>query len=337
MLNAIWFLLVAVLITVYAILDGFDLGVGNLHLLARTDEERRTLLKAIGPMWDGNEVWLLTGGGALFAAFAPVYATVFSGFYLAMMLVLVALIMRATAVEFRNKMESASAKGWFDRMFFLGSFLASVLFGVAVGNLMRGIPIDEAGRFTGTFLGLLNPYSVFMGLLSLSMFTLQGATYLALRTGGDLQRRAAGWAWKLWALFVGIYVVAALWTFGVSPHLYHKYYAVPWHWVSIVLFVAAVAALPVFLRKGRFGMAFVCSSLSIAGLTSTLALAAFPLLAPSSTSPDFSLTAYNASSSDLTLKTMLVLALIGVPIVLAYTVYIYVVFKGKVDASSPGY
>ncbi len=337
MLNAIWFLLVAVLITVYAILDGFDLGVGNLHLLAKTDEERRTLLKAIGPMWDGNEVWLLTGGGALFAAFAPVYATVFSGFYLAMMLVLVALIMRATGVEFRNKVESPGAKAWFDRIFFLGSFLASALFGVAVGNLMRGIPIDQTGRFTGTFLGLLNPYSVFMGLLSLSMFTLQGATYLTLRVCGDLQRRAAGWAWKLWAAFVGIYVVAALWTLGVSPHLYHSYYAAPWHWVSIVLFVAAVAALPFFLRRGRFGWAFISSSLAIAGLTSTLALAAFPLLAPSSTNLEYSLTAYNASSSELTLKTMLILALVGVPIVLAYTTYIYVVFKGKVEANSAGY
>jgi cytochrome d ubiquinol oxidase subunit II len=176
-----------------------------------------------------------------------------------------------------------------------------------------------------------------MGLVSLSMFTLQGATYLILRTDGALQRRIAGWAMRLWAAFVVLYLVAALWTHGVSPGLYHQYYAKPWHWISIVLFVVAVIALPVFLRKERYPCVFISSSLAIAGLTSTLALAAFPLLAPSSINPDFSLTAFNASSSELTLRTMLILALIGVPIVLAYTIYIYVVFKGKVDPHSPGY
>lgn len=337
MLNTIWFLLVALLITVYAILDGFDLGVGNLHLFARDESERRTFIKAVGPMWDGNEVWLLTGGGALFAAFPPVYATVFSGFYLAMMLVLLALIMRATALEFRHKVQSDGLRALMDKMFFLGSFLASILFGVAVGNLMRGIPIDASGAFTGTFLGLLNPYSVFIGLVSLAMFTLQGATYLALRVEGALQERVAGWAMRLWAAFVALYLVAAIWTFGVSPHLYHRYYATLWHWVSIVVFVAAVAALPIFLKKGRYPCAFISSSLAIAGLTSTLALAAYPLLVPSSTNLDYSLTAFNASSTDLTLKTMLILALVGVPIVIGYTIYIYVVFKGKVDGETPGY
>ena len=337
MLNTIWFLLVAVLITVYAILDGFDLGVGNLHLFAKTEEERGIFIKAVGPTWDGNEVWLITGGGALFAAFPPVYATVFSGFYLAMMLVLVALIMRAAALEFRNKVESTAWKGMFDKLFFLGSFLASVLFGVAVGNLMRGIPIDQGGTFTGTFLGLLNPYSIFMGLLSLAMFTLQGATYLTLRVSGGLAERVSAWAMRLWAVFVAVYLAAALWTFGLSPHLYHRYYAVRWHWVSIALFVAAVAALPVFIKKRKPAQAFLCSSLAIAGLTSTLALAAFPLLAPSSTNLDYSLTAFNASSTDLTLRTMLILALVGVPIVIAYTIYIYTVFKGKVDGAAAGY
>jgi cytochrome bd ubiquinol oxidase subunit II len=337
MLNTIWFLLVAVLMTVYAILDGFDLGVGNLHLFARGEMERRTFLKAIGPVWDGNEVWLLTGGGALFAAFPPVYATVFSGFYLAMILVLVALILRATAIEFRNKVESPSWKSLFDRLFFLGSFLASVLFGVAVGNLMRGIPIDANGTFTGTFLGLLNPYSVFMGIVSLVMFTLQGATYLAMRTGGETRARVAGWAMRLWVAFIAVYLTAALWTFAVSPHLYHRYGAAPWHWVTIVVFVAAAGVLPFLLKKGSYGLAFVCSSLSIAGLTSTLALSAYPILAPSSTNLDFSLTAFNASSTPLTLKIMLALALAGVPIVLGYTIYIYSVFKGKVDGAEPGY
>lgn len=254
-----------------------------------------------------------------------------------MMLVLLALILRATALEFRNKVASVPWKSLFDTLFFLGSLLASVLFGVAVGNLMRGIPIDQSGTFTGTFLGLLNPYSIFMGLLSLAMFTLQGAAYLTAKTDGALRDRVAGWSLRLWVAFVGLYLVAAAWTFGVSPHLYHRYYAVAWHWVSIAVFVLAAAAFPVLMKKGRYPCAFAASSLTIAGLTSTLALAAFPLLAPSSTNLEYSLTAYNASSTDLTLKTMLVLALAGVPVVLAYTIYIYVVFKGKVDLDSAGY
>jgi cytochrome d ubiquinol oxidase subunit II len=202
---------------------------------------------------------------------------------------------------------------------------------------MRGIPIDQGGTFTGTFLGLLNPYSVFMGLLSLAMFSLQGATYLTLRVGGGLRDRISAWVMRLWTVFVALYLTAALWTFGVSPHLYHSYYAVRWHWVSIALFVAAAAALPFFIKKKKYPHTFVCSSLSIAGLTSTLALAAFPMLAPSSTNLEYSLTAFNASSTDLTLKTMLILALVGVPIVIAYTIYIYTVFKGKVDGTTAGY
>jgi len=337
MLNTIWFLLIAVLMTVYAILDGFDLGVGNLHLLAKDDEERKIFIKAIGPHWDGNEVWLLTGGGAIFAAFPPVYATVFSGFYLAMMLVLVALILRAVGVEFRNKVESASLKDFCDKMFFAGSLLASILFGVAVGNLMRGIPIDQSGTFTGTFLGLLNPFSVFMGILSLVMFTLQGASYLALRTEGALQSRIAKWATRLWVAFVGIYVAGSFWTFFEAPYLYRAYKAAPWHWITILIFMGAVIATPLLLQRGRYGWSFLCTSLSIAGLTSTLAVSAYPLLAPSSTDLSFSLTAFNASSTPLTLKTMLILALIGVPVVLVYTVYIYSVFKGKIDGKTTAY
>ncbi len=337
MLNTIWFLLIAVLMTVYAILDGFDLGVGNLHLLAKNDEERKIFIKAIGPHWDGNEVWLLTGGGAIFAAFPPVYATVFSGFYLAMMLVLVALILRAVGVEFRNKVESASLKAFCDRSFFAGSLLASILFGVAVGNLMRGIPIDQSGTFTGTFLGLLNPFSVFMGILSLAMFTLQGATYLALRTEGALQARTTTWALKLWVAFVATYIVGALWAVFEAPYLYKAYKAAPWHWITILIFMGAVVATPLLLQRGRHGWSFLCTSLSIAGLTSTLAVSAYPLLAPSRTDLSFSLTAFNASSTPLTLKTMLILALIGVPIVLVYTVYIYSVFKGKIDGNTTGY
>lgn len=302
MLNAVWYALLAVLFAGYAILDGFDLGVGILSVYAKNEDEKRTFVKAIGPHWDGNEVWLLTGGGALFAAFPPVYATVFSGFYLAMILVLVALILRACAVEFRSKVESPSWKAWWDRAFFLGSLLASVLFGVAVGNLMRGIPIDENHVFTGSFLGLLNPFSIAVGVLSLFMFAMQGASYLTLKTEGDLQGRAATWALRNWSAFVLLYCGVAIWTFFEARHLFFRFQAALWPWIPVVLFLAATMAAPLFLQRGRYAWAFACSSACIACLIAILAIGAFPLLAPSRTNLDFSLTAYNASSSALTLK-----------------------------------
>ena len=209
-LNTIWFLLVGILIIGYAILDGFDLGVGCLHLLARNDKERRIFMNSIGPVWDGNEVWLLTGGGALFAAFPVVYATVFSGFYLAFMLLLFALIFRAVSFEFRGKEESITWRKSWDWAFFLGSLLPAILFGVAIGNIMRGIPIDSEGIFRGSFLGLLNPYSLFIGIVSLTMFVWHGANYLTIKTESNLQIRAKKWAWQGWLVFLILYVIATV-------------------------------------------------------------------------------------------------------------------------------
>jgi cytochrome d ubiquinol oxidase subunit II len=337
MLNAIWYVLLAVLFAGYAILDGFDLGVGILSPLAKKEEDKRTLVSAIGPVWDGNEVWLLTGGGAIFAAFPLVYATVFSGFYLAMMLVLLALILRACAVEFRGKVESEGWRALWDRLFFYGSFLASLLFGVAVGNLMRGIPIDQDHIFTGTFFGLLNPFSIFMGVFSVVMFAMQGASYLTVKTDGELQEKAANWSLKLWMTFVLFYCAAAIWSFFEAPYLFTRYRQAIWPWAAVLLFMAAAGAMPLLLQRGRIFLAFLASSASIVALIAILAIGAFPLLTPSRTNLDFSLTAYNASSTAYTLKWMLILALIGVPIVLAYTAYIYTVFKGKVRQEEEGY
>ena len=337
MLNAIWYVLLAVLFSGYAVLDGFDLGVGILSPLAKKEDDKRTLLAAIGPFWDGNEVWLLTGGGAIFAAFPTVYATVFSGFYLAMMLVLLALILRACAVEFRGKVESHAWRALWDRLFFYGSLLASLLFGVAVGNLMRGIPIDEVHNFTGSFFGLLNPFSVFMGVFSLVMFAMQGASYLVLKTEGELQEKAANWAVKLWMAFVLLYCCAAVWSYFEAPYLFARFRHAIWPWAAVLLFMAGAGAMPMLLQRGRFLLSFLASSASIVALIAILAIGAFPMLAPSSTNLDFSLTAYNASSTAYTLKWMLILALIGVPVVLAYTAYIYTVFKGKVRLEESGY
>ncbi len=329
-LQIAWFILYFVLIAGYAILDGFDLGVGALSLFARDSRERGIHMDAIAPVWDGNEVWLLTAGGALFAAFPFVYATVFSGFYLALMLLLVFLIWRAVSFEFRNRMESPRWVRAWDWAFGLGSIVPPVLFGVAVGNILRGLELNDRGDFTGTFIGLLNPYAVLVGVLALAMFLAHGAIYLALKTEGDLRARMDRLAPVLWIAWVVLYVAATCASLIVSPSLFQGTLKNPVFWVLFPLMMAAIVLIPVFLKSGRHVHGFVASSTAIATQIGLAAIGLFPNLVPARNNPDFSLTIYNASSSAKTLTTMLVIAGIGVPIVLAYTVFIYRVFKGKV-------
>jgi len=336
-LQAIWFLLVGVLIIGYAILDGFDLGVGVLHLFLRSDEERRISLNAIGPVWDGNEVWLLTGGGALFAAFPVVYATVFSGFYLALMLLLVALIFRAVSMEFRGKVDSPRWKKVWDWAFGLGSLLPAVLFGVAFGNILHGIPINEQGMFTGSFLGLLSPYALLIGILSLSLFTMHGAIYLTLKTEGTLQERMVSVASSFWVGTVGLYTLATMATFFVSPFLFEGMLGNPLFWVLFLLLLVSLASVPVLLKAKRLFMAFLASSALIASIIGLSAVSLFPRLVPSVTNLNYSLTIRNASSTPATLTVMLVIALIGMPLVIGYTFFIYRVFKGKVELNEASY
>ncbi len=330
-LQVVWFMLVGVLLTVFAILDGFDLGVGFWHLGSKGDKERRTLLNAVGPVWDGNEVWLLTGAGALFAAFPPVYATVFSGFYLAMMLLLLALISRAVSLEFRSKEESTAWRSTWDVVFSVSSILAGLLFGVALGNILRGIPLNEAGDHTGTFLGLLNPYALLIGVLGLAMLAFHGANFIVLKAPGDLGVRARRWALGVGIAYVALFIVAAMVTVGTQPHLLENYDAFPvLHLIPFVGLFSIVASV-LLGSRGQPGKAFIFSSLSIAGMMGITGAALFPRLVPALGNPELSLTAGNSSSSELTLKTMFILALIGVPIVLAYTIWVYKAFAGKVD------
>ncbi len=329
-LQVIWFILYFVLIAGYAILDGFDLGVGALSLFAKDQRERGIHMDSIAPVWDGNEVWLLTAGGALFAAFPFVYATVFSGFYLALMLLLVALIWRAVSFEFRNKVHSP---GWiraWDWAFGLGSLLPPVLFGVAVGNILRGIPLTEKTEFAGTFLGLLNPYAVLVGVLALVMFLAHGAIYLVLKTDGDLQARMQRWAPGLWIGWVVLYFAATVASLFVSPFLFDGILKNPVFWILFPLMMACVVLIPVLLKSGRHMLAFIASSAAIATQIGLAALGLFPRLVPALNDPKLSLTIYNASSTQRTLTTMLMIALVGVPIVIGYTIFIYRVFKGKV-------
>jgi cytochrome d ubiquinol oxidase subunit II len=335
-LNTIWFILVAVLLAGYAVLDGFDLGVGVLHLFARDEEERRAHRTSIGPVWDGNEVWLLTGGGALFAAFPAVYATVFSGFYLALMLLLFALILRAVALEWRSQMgEQGWRRGW-DHAFGVASLVPSILFGVAVGNILRGLPIDADGNYLGTFLGLLNPYAILIGLVSLAMFVMHGALWLRVKTEGALADRMRKVALGTWIALIALYAVATAATIYVSPHLFDGVTGRAAFWVFLVLMLAAHVAVPVMVRRGQDLKAFLASCTAIVSMIGLAGVSLFPRLVPSSLGLDYSLTIYNASSSPKTLGTMLVIALIGMPLVIAYTAMIYRVFRGKVRLEVEG-
>ncbi len=336
-LQITWFFLIGVLLTGYAILDGFDLGVGIWHLFTKKDEERRTLLNAVGPVWDGNEVWLLTGGGALFAAFPHVYATVFSGLYLALMLVLFALIFRAVSFEFRSKEESPTWRKAWDTAFALGSMVPALLLGVAMGNMLRGLPLHESKDYAGTFFGLLNPFALIIGVLGFAMFATHGANYLMLKTEGDLARRAKGWASKASIAYLVLFIVAVAVTMVAYPRVLVNFDERPYLWIVPLTALVAIIMTGVAARKGQAWPAFVWSTVSIAGLMGMCGVGLFPKLVPALNDPELSLTIMNASSSQLTLKVMLIVALLGMPIVLIYSAWVYYVFRGKVVLTADSY
>ena len=333
-LPTIWFVLIGVLLVGYAVLDGFDLGVGILHLvIARTDSERSTLMRAIGPVWDGNEVWLLTMGGALFAAFPIVYATVFSGFYLALVLLLVALILRAVAMEFRHHLASPGWRRAWDVAFFTGSVLPALLLGVAIGNVARGLPLTD-GAYTGGLPGLLNPFALVVGLAAVAMFVLHGALWLTIRTRDALRDRAWTAARMGWVAFVALWAVMTVWARADAGHLFASYGSVL-AWALPVLFVIAALASGAAILARRAGLAFAASSATIAALIGILGVALYPDLVPDR-SGGAGLTVSSAASSDLTLTVMLVIAVIGMPLVLGYTAFIYRHFWGPVDEEAAG-
>jgi cytochrome d ubiquinol oxidase subunit II len=336
-LNTIWFLLVGVLIAGYAILDGFDLGVGVLHLFTRDETERRIMMNTIGPVWDGNEVWLLTGGGALFAAFPPVYATVFSAFYLPFMLLLVALIFRAVSFEFRGKVDSPAWRRRWDLAFGLGSLVPALLYGVAVGNVLRGIEMDSAGTPTGTFPGLLNPFALLIGLLGLAMFVLHGATYLTLKTEGGLRERAQRWASRAWGVFIALYAVSTVASYAAAPFLFERWSRHPLTWVLFGLLLVSCVVGPAALRSAQFGAAFLASASATASVIFLAAEGLYPRLVPARPVLAHSLTVYNASSTPRTLGVMLVIAAVGMPLVIAYTAFIYRAFRGKTVLTGESY
>ena len=331
-LNVLWFILIAVLFAGFFFLEGFDYGVGILlPFLGKNDDERRVIVNTIGPFWDGNEVWLLTAGGAMFAAFPQWYATMFSGFYLALALVLIALILRGVAFEFRRKDERPAWRGSWDWAIFIGSLLPALLFGVAFGNLLRGVPIDASKNYAGDFFFLLNPYALLTGLYGLVLMTLHGAVYLSLRTDGDLSARARRLASQLW-LPALVLLFAALGASYVATDMYSKLGVNP----GPVPILGGVALLSViwFIRRQRDGWAFVMTGITLVTTVMTIFMTLFPRVMISTLNPDWSLTIYNASSSPYTLTVMTFIALVFVPIVLLYQGWTYYVFRQRVSRKS---
>lgn len=336
-LNVIWFVLVGVLLTGYAILDGFDLGVGALHLFVKKDLDRRIMLNSIGPVWDGNEVWLVTGGGALFAAFPHVYATVFSGFYTAFMLLIFGIIFRAVAIEFRSKQPSQTWRNRWDYAFSISSILIALLMGTAVGNIIIGIPIDTQMETSITLLGLLNPYSVLVGITTVSLFMMHGAIFLTMKTEGELLEKVKKWVKGTIIFFVICYVTTTMATLIYVPEMTDKFQGTPALFLVALLNMLAIANIPREISKDNYFRAFLSSCFAIIALMGLFAIGLFPNLVPSNPVLANSLNIYNASSSRATLENMFTIALIGMPFVIAYTISIYWIFRGKVKITDSSY
>jgi cytochrome d ubiquinol oxidase subunit II len=331
-LNTLWFVLIAVLFTGFFVLEGFDYGVGMLlPFLGRTDEERRRIVNTIGPVWDGNEVWILTAGGAIFAAFPHWYATMFSGFYLALFLVLAALIVRGVAFEFRSKDRRPAWRATWDWMIFVGSLLPAVLFGVALANLLKGVPIDQSKAFVGGFFDLVSPYTLLAGLATVTLFLTHGAIFLNLKSADPIRTRSTAVIKKvgpvatvlLLSFAAGTYVWTDVYPrLGVNPGL------VP------LLGLGALLSAGYLIHREHMGWAFVMTTLTILFTVATLFVALFPRVMVSSLDPGWSLTIYNASSTPYTLRVMSVVAGIFVPIVLAYQGWTYWVFRHRITAET---
>ena len=363
-LRVIWWLFLGVLLIGFAIMDGFDLGVATLlPFVARTETERRVAINTIGPVWDGNQVWLITGGGAVFAAFPPVYAASFSGFYIAMFLVLASLILRPVGFEFRNKIMDARWRTFWDYALFAGGFVPSLVFGVAFGNLLQGVPfrIDSDMRVLyegGGLFELLNPFGIMCGLVSVAMLTTHGAVYLTVKAEGPVKERAAAYV-RIGALVtVVLFILAGIWTaFGLKGYAITSAIAVDgpsnpllktvtqvrgqwfanfgtykWMMLAPALAIIGPLAALAFTAGRRAGLAFVTSAIGIFGIISTAGVSMFPFLMPSDIMPSASLTVWDATSSHLTLFVMLIATLIFLPIVLAYTGFVFRVLKGPVTA-----
>lgn len=330
MLETIWFILWGLLWAFYFMLDGFDLGIGILApFIAKNDTEKGMVYQSIGPFWDGNEVWLITAGGVTFAAFPDAYAVLFSSLYTPLMLILFALIMRAVAFEFRNKLPGASWRSLWDVCAFIGSFVPALLFGVAFANIFMGIPIDADGVYRGTFFTLLNPYGLAGGLFFLFLFLVHGSLWLAVKSEGPLQERAGAAARNLWFPLLVLAVTFLLLT-AFYTNLYGNYLTYPVLFIIPLMAVYGLLMVRIYIGKASWWKAWFSSALSIVASTMFGVAGLYPSLLPSSLNPSYSLTVSNASSSPLTLTIMLVVALTFIPIVIIYQAWAYNLFRHKI-------
>lgn len=329
-LEIIWFFLWGLLWAIFFMTDGFDFGVGMLYpFLGKSEQDKRVMLNSVGPLWDGNEVWLITAGGVTFAAFPQVYAVMFSSLYSALMLILFALIIRGVSFEFRGKVDSPAWRKVWDTTLFVGSLVPALLFGVAFANIFKGLPIDGEGILQGNLFTLLNPYGLLGGILFVLLFLEHGAIWLSIRSEGEFHARVSKVAGGLWPilLIAAVLFLAASWF--MTP-LYDNYIAHPALFLVIIMTVAALLGIKLFLKQEAYFKAWFSSSLTIVGATFFGVIGLYPNLFPSSIDSAFSLTAHNASSSPLTLKIMLVVVLIFIPIVIAYQIWTYNLFKTTV-------
>lgn len=363
-LRVVWWALLGVLLVAFAVTDGFDLGTGTLlPFVARTDLERRVVINTVGPVWEGNQVWLVLGGGAIFAAWPQLYAVSFSGFYLAMAAVLLALILRPVAFKYRSKRDSTQWRATWDAALFVGGFVPALIFGVAMGNVLQGVPFriapDMQIFYEGGFFGLLNPFALLCGLVSVAMLVMHGAAWLVLKTDGLVASRARAWGMRaalatvvlyavagvlLWQVVDGYRITSELVTTGPSNPLFKSvqanvagtwfgnYAAHPWTQLAPAAGIVGALLTWLALVRRKEGVAMLTSSLSVAGIVLSVGASMFPFILPSSIQPQASLTVWDSSSSHLTLFIMLVCACIFLPLIVMYTSWVYKVLWGKVDA-----
>ena len=332
-----WFLLIGAVFTGYAILDGFDLGAGAWHLFFKKEHSRRIALNAIGPVWDGNEVWLVIAGGALFAGFPVVYATVFSVMYIPFMLFLAALIFRAISIEFRGKEEMKWWKKLWDTSYSISSILLALLLGMVLGNILKGMPLGENQQLQASWLTFLNPYAFMVGITTLALFMMHGAIYLTMKTDGKLFNKVTVLLKRAMVFFVISFFLTSLYTLIYIPHLSDDFRSNPALFILPALTFLSIANIPRLASKQKYRWAFLFSSLSISLMLILVAIELYPIMVYSTLGTSYHITVHNAAASDLSLKIMLRLAAIGIPLVAAYTFFVYRTFWGKVKLDETSY
>ncbi len=337
-LALLWYFVLCTSVVAYVILDGFDLGVGMLHLFTNKDEERRLMLNAIGPVWDGNEVWIVIVGGALMAGFTKAYAVLCSAFYTPLMIFLAGIIFRAVAIEFRSKLPSKAWRWSWDYVFSIGSFLIAFVISVLLGNLVEGIPLDENGNFYGSFFSFFTPYTLMMGITGVALFMMHGSIYLNMKIEGPFHEKTKMWTNRTIIFFSMTYVLLTMATLIFMPHMLSKMRDKPYLFIIAVAAMLSIANIPRMVKKEKTGSAFISSCFSLTFLFSLFGIGTFPILIRSKIKPDlYSITIDNAACSEGTLKILLIIAAIGVPLVLAYGYWIYKIFSGKVKITASSY